>query len=199
MVKLSMGDLQGGQEYFRAFPPSADSLVLIAYWAANPVIGLWALPEEQRRLLIRLPPSAFRDRSVWAASLAGVAWGLGDSSLARVFADSALIELERLGITGSLRTFVLAISRPASAEFLEGLRRDEQEVLQLATDGYAGPGKRQEFILTCLIARQYEKALTHLEALMRVPFYYTPSWLRIDPTFNPIRRHPRFQALLAAR
>ncbi|CAN5859519.1 hypothetical protein BH24GEM1_BH24GEM1_00980 [soil metagenome] len=28
------------------------------------------------------------------------------------------------------------------------------------------------------------------------PCYLSPGWLRVDPTFDPIRKHPRFQRLV---
>lgn len=52
------------------------------------------------------------------------------------------------------------------------------------------------------LARMYilvgepEKALDQLEPLLRVPYYLAPGWLRIDPTFNAIREHPRFKKLI---
>jgi len=44
-----------------------------------------------------------------------------------------------------------------------------------------------------------DRALDHLEPLLRVPFYLSPGWLRLDPTFQPLRDSPRFQRLLAGR
>ena len=41
-----------------------------------------------------------------------------------------------------------------------------------------------------------EKALDRLEALMKVPYYLSPGWLRIDPNFDPLRGHPRFEKLV---
>jgi hypothetical protein len=29
-----------------------------------------------------------------------------------------------------------------------------------------------------------------------MPYTLTPAWLRIDPTFDPIRKHPRFIRLV---
>jgi hypothetical protein len=30
-----------------------------------------------------------------------------------------------------------------------------------------------------------------------MPYYLTPRWLAIDSTFDPLRKNPRFQRLLA--
>jgi hypothetical protein len=35
--------------------------------------------------------------------------------------------------------------------------------------------------------------------LLKVPYFLSPGWLRIDPTFNSIRNNPRFQRLIAAQ
>jgi hypothetical protein len=30
-----------------------------------------------------------------------------------------------------------------------------------------------------------------------MPYCLSPLWLKIDPTFDPLRKHPRFQTLVA--
>jgi len=39
--------------------------------------------------------------------------------------------------------------------------------------------------------------LDRLEPLLAVPFYLSPGWLKIDPTFDPLRGSPRFERLTA--
>jgi hypothetical protein len=38
-----------------------------------------------------------------------------------------------------------------------------------------------------------------LEPLLEMPYYLSPGWLRIDPTFAPLKGNPRFERLLAAK
>ena len=48
-----------------------------------------------------------------------------------------------------------------------------------------------------LLVGEPEKALDQLEPLLKVPYYLSPGWLKIDPNFDPLRKNPRFQKLVA--
>ncbi len=48
----------------------------------------------------------------------------------------------------------------------------------------------------CAMSRDLDCAVRHLDALLSQPSWVTPHWLQLDPIWNPLRDHPRFQALL---
>jgi hypothetical protein len=49
-----------------------------------------------------------------------------------------------------------------------------------------------------ILVGEQEKALDRLEPLLRKPYYLSPGWLKIDPTFDPLRNNPRFKRLVDA-
>jgi hypothetical protein len=49
-----------------------------------------------------------------------------------------------------------------------------------------------------MLVGQPEKALDLLEPLLKMPYYLTPAWLRIDPNFDPLRNNPRFKKIVGS-
>ena len=75
----------------------------------------------------------------------------------------------------------------------EAVRRGLQGVELKPRLGYFLHQLARIYILT----GEAEKAIDTLERLLARPYYLSPGWLRIDPTFNPLRAHPRFQRLVS--
>jgi hypothetical protein len=69
-------------------------------------------------------------------------------------------------------------------------------MLPISRDGYNGPYLQLQLVRIYLQVGEPEQALDQLEPLLRVPSYLSPGWLRIDPTFDPLRKNPRFLKLL---
>ena len=49
-----------------------------------------------------------------------------------------------------------------------------------------------------MLVGEPEKALDQLEPLLKIPYYLSPQWLAIDPNFDPLRKNPRCQKLVAS-
>ena len=60
----------------------------------------------------------------------------------------------------------------------------------------AAPYARHQLVRVYILAGEHEKAIDALEPLLKVPYYLTPGWLRVDPSFDPLRKHPRFLKLV---
>jgi hypothetical protein len=69
-------------------------------------------------------------------------------------------------------------------------------VQPLSTNGVNGPYMQHQLARIYIILGEPEKALDQLEPLLKVPYYLSPGWLRVDPTFDPLRENPRFQKLV---
>jgi hypothetical protein len=48
-----------------------------------------------------------------------------------------------------------------------------------------------------MMAGEPDKAVDLVETILKEPCFLTPAWLRIDPTWTPLRSNPRFQRLVA--
>ena len=55
---------------------------------------------------------------------------------------------------------------------------------------------KHQLVRIYILAGDHDAALDQLEPLLEMPYTLTPAWLRIDPMFDPIRKHPRFVKLI---
>ena len=199
MVGLAQGDLAGARDVLRRSIGVVDPAALIAYFGTYWDL-YWVLEDAQQQQLLTLPPAAFDDdRATWALVRAQV-WHLrGNQARARVYADTARLEFdEQLRATPdnaqlhALQGLTLAyLGRKADA-VAEGERGAE-----LGREATFGPYYRHLLARIYLLVGEPEKALDHLEQLLKVPYYLSPGWLRIDPEFAPLKGNPRFERLIA--
>jgi serine/threonine protein kinase/tetratricopeptide (TPR) repeat protein len=199
MVELAQGDLEGARALLRASRSEPTGLVAYfsLYWDLY-----WALNREQQDLALRLTPSAFDDnRGAWGLVQAQIRALHGDQTRARVYADSARQALEaavRDNPDDSQSLALLGVALAYQGRTAEAIATGERAVrmVGISRDAYGGPYNQLQLVRIYLLAGDTEKALDLLEPLLRIPFYLSPGWLRVDPNFDPIRKDPRFERLV---
>ena len=202
MVPLAEGDLAGARRVLAATPPGLDPDALAAHMGTYWDLG-WALDDAGQRRLLALAPAAFDDdRATWAWALAQTHAARGDAARARAYADTAQAGFavqSRAAPDDPQRLVLHGLTLTAAGRAAEGVRAAERgaALLPVARDAYAGAYVQHQLARAYLLAGQPERALDVLEPLLRMPYYLSPGWLRIDPTFAPLKGNPRFERLAA--
>ena len=204
MVELAQGDLAAARRVLASAPPELDSTTLVAmmgnYWDLY-----WVLDDAQQRQLLTLGPAAFDDdRGAWAWVLAQTYGLRGDSARARAYADTARVALEeqiRAAPEDPQRRVVYGLVLATLGRAADGVREAERgaALLPMERDAYVGAYLQHQLARVYLVTGQPGRALDTLAPLLRLPYYLSPGWLRIDPTFAPLRSTPRFERLATGR
>ncbi|HET6837393.1 MAG TPA: tetratricopeptide repeat protein, partial [Gemmatimonadales bacterium] len=203
MIRLSQGDLAGARAILESPPSEVPLTRLVAYFATYYDL-FWILTDEQQRLLLRLGPGEFDDdRASWGLALAGTAALRGEARLARAYADSARIALEeqlRAAPEDAQLHVLLGTALAYLGRKAEAVREGQKavELLPVSKDAVNAPYNQHQLARIHILVGEPDKALDQLEPLLRIPYYLSPAWLRIDPTFDPLRQHPRFKKLVEA-
>jgi len=200
MVYLAQGDLSGARAVLREAPPEVEPTRLVAYVAGTWDL-FWLLDDNQQRLLLRLAPGAFDDdRGAWAIALAATYALRGEPDRARVYGDSAgQWYAAKLRATPD-DNYLLAlngVSLAYAGKRAEAIASAERSValLPVTKDAFSGAYNQHLLARTYTILGEQEKAIDQLEALLRVPYFLSPGWLRVDPSFAALRGNPRFERL----
>jgi tetratricopeptide (TPR) repeat protein len=202
MVFLARGDLGGARAVLAEPPTGVDLPDFVAFMASYWDL-YWVLTDEQRGLVKRLRATAFDgDAGIWGLALAGTHEVEGDMRRAAAYADSARIAIEQQ-LTASpedaQRNVLLGLALAYVGRKAEAIQRGVKgtELLPPSVDAVGGTYLQHQLARIYILAGDAEKALDTLEPLLKGPYYLSPGWLRIDPTFDPLRKHPRFQRLVA--
>ena len=200
MAYLAQGDLDRARAAVAGATGKYDPTEIAANFG-NYYDLYWVLPPELQELLVRLTPSAFDDRAAWAIVRAQALQYRGDGAGARIYADSARLAFEeRIRNTpddAQSHTF-LGLALGYLGRKTEAVAEGEKGValLPIAKDGYSGPYLQHQLVRIYMVVGEPQKALDRLEPLLKVPYYLSPGWLRVDPNFDPLRTNPRFRKLV---
>jgi eukaryotic-like serine/threonine-protein kinase len=198
MIVLARGDLDSARSVIRAGTRQIDPGALLAYFAVYNDL-YWALDDAEQRQVLALPPSAFDDdRGNWGIVMAQLYHLRGDRVRAAAYADSARIAFEeqsRAAPDDPQRHVFLGLALAYLGRKADALREGRRavELLPISRDANNGPYMQHQLARIYLLVGEPEKALDQLEPLLRVPYYLSPGMLRIDPTFDPLRKNPRFR------
>jgi eukaryotic-like serine/threonine-protein kinase len=202
MAYLAAGDLDAARGVLAAASPSVDRNTLAVSLALYGDL-YWVLDDPSQAGVLAQPVGAFGDYRVgWALVRAQLYHLQGDSTLTRVWADSALqaivAQLRDVPDDAQLHVFH-GLASAYLGRKAEAIAKGERGVslLPITKDAFNGTYLQHELVRIYTLVGEEEKALDQLEPLLKVPYYLSPGWLRIDPGFAPLRRNPRFKRLVA--
>src|SRR5437867_416682 len=80
----------------------------------------------------------------------------------------------------------------------EALREGQRgvQLVPISKDAYKGYYRAWDLARIYTMVGEYDAAVDQLEHLLSIPGHLTAAWLRLDPTWDPLRSHPRFQKLV---
>jgi serine/threonine-protein kinase len=175
-----------------------------AYMGTYQDLG-WALDDARQQRLLTLEPEVFdNDRANWAIVRAQVYGWRGDAALARAWGDTAVRGFAaqvREAPDDAQRQVFLGLALAYAGHRSEALAAGERgmALLPVERDYQNGTYVRLQMARIHLLLGDREKALDLLEAILAKPYYLSPGWLRIDPTYASLKGNPRFEKLSAGR
>ena len=205
-LRTALGDTVGAREVLEQAPSTFD-----AWWFASRRARLAQLRRDLDAAERHWRSAGESRGRGYHASLGRLHHLRGDAETARAFGDSLrqsaeqrlTVELENPQASPLLAG--LAMTNLALAHTLLGDRSKALEFGQRAydsmpveVDAIQGSGLLRRFAETNLVLGDSERTIDLLELLWSRPHNQSAGvgWLRLDPFYDPLREHPRFQALL---
>ncbi|HLB08732.1 MAG TPA: protein kinase [Gemmatimonadaceae bacterium] len=199
------GDIAAVHATMRNVPPGQPRAALLVFATTRWTDVCWKLDYADQALVkTTFTPATFDDDvAAWGKIRAQLFWLSNDTARARRYADSARVAYEahlkaRPNFWGPRVSHGLMLAYLGRRD--DAIREGERGfALALATgDPYVTiPSARHELAQIYLLAGEHARAIAQLDTLLGVPYFLTPEWLRIDPTWAPLRGDAAFQKLLA--
>ena len=204
IVSLAEGDLAGARRFLDSASQRVNQDELVTYLAIYQDLG-WVLDDARQQRLLSLGPEHFdNDRATWSIVRAQVYGWRGDSTSSRVWGDTAAREFGdqvRANPDDAQRHAFYGLSLAYAGRRAEAIDEGQRGVALLPVERDAVNGPYQVHLLAriYLLVGEREKALELLEQLLARPYYLSPGWLRIDPTFASLQGDSRFSRLVSER
>jgi serine/threonine-protein kinase len=199
MVFLGQGDLAEARRSLAGVPRDLDQAGLVAYLSTYNDL-YWVLTPDQQTLLLTLPPSAFdNDRATWGLVMAQTYSLRGDKARTRAYADSsgAAFEAELRDAPDDPQLHTLyGLALAYQGRNVDAVREGRRGV-EMSGSAFTSVYLKHQLARIFVLVGQPDETLTLLEELLKVPYLLSPGWLRIDPSFSPLRGNPRFERLVA--
>jgi len=202
---LSQGRLDSARAVIAGALRVVDTSALVAHFSLFQE-QMWVLPPELLPVATRLTPRNFDgDRGHYGLKVGGTWKLLGDTSKAHAFADTARMafetELKQFPEEAQLhelhgRALALGGWKKAAIEEAELSLRMRETSLDAGT----GPYVKFQVARILIQSGELERALDLIQPLLSSNGSdLTPAYMRIDPSFAPLKGNPRFEKLIAAR
>jgi serine/threonine-protein kinase len=202
MVALSAGDLTDARRVLRSateIPPADLAAYMAIYWDLG-----WVLDDAGQRLVLSLGPEAFDGDSAGMAIVrAQISGWRGETDPARAWGDRAARlfreQLRESPTDDAQRHSFLGLSLAYAGNFDEAIAEAKRGVAMspVSVEAQFAPYYMHLLTRVYILAGRKGEALDELEAIMKLHYFLTPAWLKIDPTFAPLRGNPRFERLTA--